>query len=138
VREEPLGLAQEGLLALHAPKLLEEGQRQDLRVREALERGVALAARVEETVDLVYETEENDDGLFRAVEVWGMVWLGHPALLWSGTAVGWPPFYTAKPHNTHLAWAYVPPSKVTGDDLPLHVITVAKLVRSSRAGVCLP
>ncbi|MDP8952035.1 MAG: hypothetical protein M3N18_07330, partial [Actinomycetota bacterium] len=31
---------------------------------------------------------------------------GHPAPLWSGTAVGWPPFYTAKPRNTHLILWY--------------------------------
>lgn len=75
VREEPLGLAQEGLLALHAPKLLEECDRNDLRVREALERGVALAARVEETVGLLYEAEENDDGLFSVRSRCG-VWCG--------------------------------------------------------------
>ena len=61
MREEPLGLAQEGLLALHAAQLLEEGQRQDLRVREALDgdRGVALAARVEDPVGVADEAEED-------------------------------------------------------------------------------
>ena len=38
VYEEPLGIAQEGPLALHAPQLLEEGKGQDLGIRELLER----------------------------------------------------------------------------------------------------
>jgi hypothetical protein len=35
VREEPLGIAQEGPLALYAPKLLEKRQRQDLAESES-------------------------------------------------------------------------------------------------------
>jgi hypothetical protein len=36
VREEPLGIAQERALGVDAPQLLDEGQAQDLRVRELL------------------------------------------------------------------------------------------------------
>ena len=41
VREKPGDLAQEGTLGLNTPKLLEEGEGDDLRVREPLERLVA-------------------------------------------------------------------------------------------------
>jgi hypothetical protein len=34
VREEPLGIAQEGTLGLHAPQLLQEGEGKDLRAPE--------------------------------------------------------------------------------------------------------
>jgi hypothetical protein len=47
--------------------------------------------------------EEDYYGVFRPVEVWSMVRLGHPALLCPlvrdrGRMA---PFYTAKPRNTH-------------------------------------
>jgi hypothetical protein len=35
VREEPLGVAQERAFAFHTPQLLEEGESDDLRVRES-------------------------------------------------------------------------------------------------------
>jgi hypothetical protein len=61
LREEPLGAAQEGALALHAPKLLQECQRQELlRVRELLERCVlAVGPGVEEAVSVVDEAENS-------------------------------------------------------------------------------
>ena len=48
VGEEALGVAQEGALALDAPKLLGEGKREDLRVREPLERLLAPRAWIEQ------------------------------------------------------------------------------------------
>jgi hypothetical protein len=47
VREESLGVAQEGTLALDAAQLLEERERQDLGVRKPLEPFVAPGAGVE-------------------------------------------------------------------------------------------
>jgi hypothetical protein len=92
VGEEPLGVAQEGALALHAPQLLEEGERDDLRVREPLYGFVASsAAGVEMGVGVVYEAEEDGYGLFRLGEAWGMVGPGHPLLLGEGR-LRWPPF----------------------------------------------
>jgi len=41
VREESFGIAQERVLAFDASQLPEEGQRDDLRARESLERLVA-------------------------------------------------------------------------------------------------
>ncbi|CAA9464191.1 MAG: hypothetical protein AVDCRST_MAG28-3758, partial [uncultured Rubrobacteraceae bacterium] len=52
----------------------------------------ALTARVEDAVGVVDEAEEDGYGLFRAVEAWGMVRLGHPALLWSGNSGRMAPF----------------------------------------------
>ncbi len=46
VREKPPRVAQEGALALHAQKLLEEGKGQHLGVREPFEGLVSLGARV--------------------------------------------------------------------------------------------
>ena len=57
VREEPLGVAQERPLALHAPQLLQEGERQHLRVREPLERSVHVPPRVDAGVGVVDEAE---------------------------------------------------------------------------------
>ena len=84
VGEEPLGVAQEGAFALHAPQLLEEGEGDDFRVREALEGFVAAAAWVEKSVSVVDEAEEHGEGLFRLEEAWGMVELGHLSLLGEG------------------------------------------------------
>src|SRR5215211_1221231 len=61
VREEPLCVAQEGAFALHASKLLQEGEGNDLRVGELLERLVMPRFRVEDTVGVVYEAEQNDN-----------------------------------------------------------------------------
>jgi hypothetical protein len=84
VREEPLCVAQEGALALHAPQLLEEGEGDDLRVGKPLERLVTLPVRVEMGVGVVDEAEEHGEGLFRLGEAWGMVGLGHLSLLGEG------------------------------------------------------
>jgi hypothetical protein len=46
VSEEPLGVAQESAFAFDAPKLLEEGEGDDLRVRESLYCLVASKAAV--------------------------------------------------------------------------------------------
>jgi hypothetical protein len=76
VREEPLGIAQKRALALGAPQLLEERERDDLRVREALYGFVASSAvGVEIGVGVVDEAEEDGQGLF---PVWARrgVWLG--------------------------------------------------------------
>jgi len=92
VREEPLGVAQEGALALRAPQLLNKREGDDLRVREPLERPVAVAPRVEDAVSVVYEAEEHDHGFFCSGEAWGMVVEGIRCSFGRGTAVGWPPF----------------------------------------------
>ena len=60
MREEALGVTQEGTLRLHAPKLLEEGQSDDLRIREVFEGFVAVRSlRVESGVGVIYEAEEH-------------------------------------------------------------------------------
>jgi len=84
LREEPLGVAQEGTLALGAPKLLQEGEGKHLGVREPLERCVAVAPRVEDTVGVVHEAEQHGHGLFQAGRPWGSVGVGHPRFLSPG------------------------------------------------------
>src|SRR5215208_2780487 len=102
VGEEPLGVPQEGALALHPPQLLEERERDDLRVGKPLERPVTLPVRVEEGVGVVDEAEQDGEGLFRVGEAWGMVGSGHLSLLGEGR-LSWPPFYLVwNPRNTHL------------------------------------
>src|SRR5215212_6729094 len=93
VRQKPLGVAQKGALGLHAPQLLQEGQGDDLRVREPLEPLVAPPIGVEPRVGIVDEAEENGKGLFRLGEPLGMVGAGHPLLLREGR-LRWPPFYS--------------------------------------------
>jgi hypothetical protein len=66
LREEPLCLAQERALALHASKLLEEREGDDLRVRKPLEGFVASSTGVEMSVSVVDEAKEDGEGLFRA------------------------------------------------------------------------
>jgi hypothetical protein len=68
VREEPLGVAQERALALHPSKLLEERERDDFRIRQPLEGLVMSGVGVEESVGVVYEAEEDAQGLFRMGE----------------------------------------------------------------------
>ncbi len=85
VREEPLGVAQEGAFALDAAQLLEEGEGQDFGVREPFERSVAVAFRIEEAVGVVDEAEQDDDRLFRPVEPWSKVSEGHLLLLVEGS-----------------------------------------------------
>ena len=71
VREEPLGISQEGAFALHAPQLLEQGEGDDLRVRKPLYGLVAVsAAGVEMDVSVVDEAEEDGEGLFCPSEAW--------------------------------------------------------------------
>src|SRR5215213_228659 len=102
VRKEPLGVPQEGALALHPPQLLEERECDDLRVGKPLERLVTLPVWVEMGVGVVDEAEEDGEGLFRVGEQWGMVGLGHLSLLGEGR-LRWPPFYLVpNPRNTHL------------------------------------
>jgi hypothetical protein len=84
VREEPLCVPQEGAFALHAPQLLEECEGDDLRVRKALYGFVASSVGVEQCVSVVYEAEEDGEGLFRVGEAWGMVGVGHLLLLREG------------------------------------------------------
>ena len=77
VREEPLSVAQEGALALHAPQLLEQREGDDLRVREPLYGLVAVAFGVEEAVGVVHLAEQHDERLFRSREPSGKVFSGH-------------------------------------------------------------
>ena len=100
VREEPLGVAQERAARFDAPQLLEEGQGDDLRVRELLERFVAAPPGVEQRVGVVYEAEECGHGLFQGSERGGMLLLGHPGLLWSG--VGRMAFFLLPIHATRI------------------------------------
>ena len=57
--EESRRVPEEGPLALHAPELLEEGEGEDLGVREPLERSVVLSPRVEEGIGVVDEAEQH-------------------------------------------------------------------------------
>jgi hypothetical protein len=82
VGEEPLGIAQERAFALHAPKLLQEGEGDDLRIRKALYGLVASsAAGVEVTVGIIYEAEKHGQSLFQVGERVGMLGSGHPRFL---------------------------------------------------------
>jgi hypothetical protein len=65
VCEESLGIAQERALRLHASKLLEERQSDDLRVRKTLYGFVASSAGVEGSVRVVDEAKEDGKSLFR-------------------------------------------------------------------------
>jgi hypothetical protein len=74
VREESLAITQERTLRLHAPKLLEEGQSDDLRIGEVFEGFVAVRSpRVEGGVGVVYEAEEHGQSFFQVVEGEGML-----------------------------------------------------------------
>jgi hypothetical protein len=84
VGEEPLCVAQERAFAFHASQLLEKGEGDDFRVREALEGFVAAGTGVEMGVSVVDEAKEHCEGLFRLGEAWGMVGLGHLLLLGEG------------------------------------------------------
>jgi hypothetical protein len=85
VSEEPPNIPQERAFAFYAPQLLEERQRQYLRVRKLLEGFVAFAARVEAGVSVVHEAEEHDDRLFNGAQGGGMLASGHPRFLSSGS-----------------------------------------------------
>jgi hypothetical protein len=84
IREESLSVAQERALALDAPQLLKEGKRYDLRVRKPFERLVVPSFRIESGVSIVDEAEKDGDRFFQEYELWGMLGLGHPMLLWTG------------------------------------------------------
>ena len=80
--EEALGIPQERAFALHAPKLLQEGEGDDLGVRKPLYGLVASsAAGVEEAVGVVYEAEKHRQSLFQVGERVGMLGVGHPRFL---------------------------------------------------------
>jgi hypothetical protein len=73
VREEPLGIPQKRAFALHVPKLLEEDEGDDLRIRKPLYGLVASSIRVEQRV--------------------GMLGSGHPGF-------GWPLLYRQSMQHT--------------------------------------
>ena len=65
--------------------MLQEGERQNLGVRELLYGLVASPSlRVEGAVGVVDEAEQHGDRLFQGRERRGMLRSGHPGLLWSG------------------------------------------------------
>jgi hypothetical protein len=64
MREESGGVAQEGALALRAPKLLKQGESYDLRIRELLQALVMPTVRIDVLVDVVDRAEQNSEGLF--------------------------------------------------------------------------
>jgi hypothetical protein len=92
VCEEPLGIAQEGPFALHAPQLLEEREGKDLGVREPLERLITSPSRVEQGVSVVDEAEQDRDRIFQGGEVGGKLRMGHPMFLSPGIRMA--PFYS--------------------------------------------
>jgi hypothetical protein len=82
MREESLGIPQERAFAFHAPKLLEQGEGDHFRIREALYGLVASSTvRVERGVSVIYEAEEHAQSLFQVNERGGMLGLGHPRFL---------------------------------------------------------
>jgi hypothetical protein len=99
LREEPLGIAQERALALHATELLQERKRDYLRVREPFERLVASKMGVEELVSVVYEAEEHGYHFFQIGERGGMLRMGHLLLLVVGSLMA--PFVLLN-HATHI------------------------------------
>jgi hypothetical protein len=101
VREESLGVAQEGTLALDAAQLLEERERQDLGVRKPLEPFVAPGAGVEVRIGIVYEAEQDGESLFRLLKPSGMVSVGHLLLLMEGSLMA--PFYSQTAQQTSSA-----------------------------------
>ena len=100
VGEEPLGIAQERALALHATELLQERERDDLRVREPLEGLVAPEVGVEGSVGVVYEAEEHGYHFFQIAEGGGYAEGGPSLAPCGGESDG--PLSTPKPRNRHL------------------------------------
>ena len=85
VTEESRRVPEERSLALQAAQLLEESQRQHLRVREAFERAIGIrAAGVEEAIGIIDEAEQHGKSLFQVSCRWGKVRVGHPRYLSSG------------------------------------------------------
>jgi hypothetical protein len=103
VGEEAGDLAQEErVLGFYASELPEEGEGEDLRVREPLEGGVAASSfGVESAVDIVHPAEQNDYGLFQEGELWGMLGLGHLWYSFGRDYYGWPSFYLTN-HAIHI------------------------------------
>src|SRR5215210_125032 len=98
--EEPLGISQERAFALHTPQLLQEGEGDDLGVREALYGLVASsAAGVEEAVGVVYEAEKHCHSLFQVGERVGMLGSGHPRFLSSRVRMA---LVVPSIHATHI------------------------------------
>jgi hypothetical protein len=98
--EEPLGIPQERAFALHAPKLLQEGEGDDLGVRKSLYGLVASsAARIEEAVAIIYEAEKHCQSLFQVGERVGMLVLGHPRFLSSRVRMA---LVVRSIHATHI------------------------------------
>jgi hypothetical protein len=64
--------------------LLEDGEGDDLGVRELLEGSVEICPRVEDSVGVVDLAEEGGDRFFQECGFWDMLCSGHPVLLWSG------------------------------------------------------
>src|SRR5829696_9202329 len=100
VDEETLQVAQEGTFALHTPKLLEERQGYDFRVRELLERLVAVGGGVEQRVNVIHQAEQDRDRLFQRGEGGSMLSVSHPRFLSLGGSDG--SCFTVKPRNRHL------------------------------------
>src|SRR5215210_8200212 len=99
--EETLVVAQERAFALHAPKLLQEGEGDDLGVREALYGLVASsAARVEEAVAVVYEAEKHGRGHLPGGAASGYACIGPSEVPFVEGSDG--PRCTVNPGNTHL------------------------------------
>jgi hypothetical protein len=103
VGEEAGGFAQEGAAGLDTPKLLEQREGDDLRVRESLEGFVETAIRIEVPVGVVDLAEQDGDRLFQELGLWGILCLGHPMLLWSGLWMAL--VLSHHPRNTHLVSA---------------------------------
>jgi hypothetical protein len=100
LREEPLGIPQERAFALHAPKLLQEGEGEDLGVRKPLYGLVASsAAGVEEAVGVVYEAEKHCHSLFQVGERVSMLGSGHPRFLSSRVRMA---LVVPSIHATHI------------------------------------
>jgi hypothetical protein len=85
--EKPPRVAQKRPRGFHSTKLLHQSKGKDLGVRESFERAVAARLWVYLSVSVVHETEQSCHGVFQRGWFWGMVILGHPKLLWSGS--GW-------------------------------------------------
>jgi len=100
VAEKAGDLAQEGALALHAPKLLEDGEGDYLGVRELLEGSVEISPRVEDSVGIIDLAEQGGDRFIQEYGFWGMLCLGHAMLLWSGLRMAL--FFSSSNRATHI------------------------------------
>lgn len=67
--EKASGLAQGRAFGLDAPQLLEECEGHNLRIRKLFEGSVLLAFGIEDSVSVVYETEQDGDRLFQEGEL---------------------------------------------------------------------